>query len=217
MHERGWVVSPADLFRLSARRAELSALEGWGETSVTKLLAAVEARRRPALERFIFALGIRRIGEANAKLLARHYGDVAQWRERMQAARIIGSEAREELGSIQGIGPTIAEELVDFFAEPKNLAALDDLLAEVTPDNAQVIEGGPFAGKTLVFTGGLSTMTRDEAQARAEQLGAKTSKSVSKKTDFVVVGEDAGSKAAKATELGVRVLSEAEFRELAGM
>lgn len=190
---------------------------GLGETSVTKLLAAVETRRRPALERFIFALGIRRIGEANAKLLARHYGDVAQWRERMQAARIIGSEAREELGSIQGIGPTIAEELVDFFAEPKNLAALDDLLAEVTPENAQVIEGGPFAGKTLVFTGSLSTMTRDEAQARAEQLGAKTSKSVSKKTDFVVVGEDAGSKAAKATELGVRVLSEAEFRELAGM
>jgi len=217
MHERGWVVSPADLFRLGARRAELSALEGWGETSVTKLLAAVEARRRPALERFIFALGIRRIGEANAKLLARHYGDVAHWRERMQAARIIGSEAREELGSIQGIGPTIAEELVDFFAEPKNLAALDDLLAEVTPDNAQVIEGGPFAGKTLVFTGSLATMTRDEAQARAEQLGAKTSKSVSKKTDFVVVGEDAGSKAAKAAELGVRVLSEAEFRELAGM
>ena len=217
MHERGWVVSPADLFRLSARRAELSALEGWGETSVTKLLAAVEARRQPALERFIFALGIRRIGEANAKLLARHYGDVAQWRERMQAARIIGSEAREELGSIQGIGPTIAEELVDFFAEPKNLAALDDLLSEVTPENAQVIEGGPFAGKTLVFTGSLATMTRDEAQARAEQLGAKTSKSVSKKTDFVVVGEDAGSKAAKAAELGVRVLSEAEFRELAGM
>jgi DNA ligase (NAD+) len=142
---------------------------------------------------------------------------VAQWRERMQAARIIGSEAREELGSIQGIGPTIAEELVDFFAEPKNLAALDDLLSEVTPENAQVIEGGPFAGKTLVFTGSLATMTRDEAQARAEQLGAKTSKSVSKKTDFVVVGEDAGSKAAKAAELGVRVLSEAEFRELAGM
>ncbi len=217
MHERGWVVSPADLFRLSARRAELEALEGWGETSVTKLLAAVEARRRPALERFIFALGIRRIGEANAKLLARHYGNAALWRERMLEARIIGSEAREELGSIQGIGPSIAEELVDFFAEPKNLAALDDLLAEVTPEDAQVIEGGVFAGKTLVFTGSLTTMTRDEAQARAEQLGAKTSKSVSKKTDFVVVGEDAGSKAARATELGVRVLSEAEWREMAGL
>ncbi len=217
MHERGWVVSPADLFRLGARRAELEALEGWGETSVTKLLAAVEARRRPALERFIFALGIRRIGEANAKLLARHYGDVAHWRERMKAARIIGSEAREELGSIQGIGPSIAEELVDFFDEPRNLAALDDLLAEVRPEQAQVVEGGVFAGKTLVFTGSLTTMTRDEAQARAEQLGAKTSKSVSKKTDFVVVGEDAGSKAAKAAELGVRVLSEAEWRELAGL
>ncbi len=217
MHERGWVVSPADLFRLATRRAELEALEGWGETSVTKLLAAVEARRRPALERFIFALGIRRIGEANAKLLARHYGNAAHWRERMLEARIIGSEAREELGSIQGIGPSIAEELVDFFAEPKNLAALDDLLAEVTPGDAEVIEGGVFAGKTLVFTGSLTTMTRDEAQARAEQLGAKTSKSVSKKTDFVVVGEEAGSKAAKATELGVRVLSEAEWREMAGL
>ncbi len=217
MHERDWVVSPADLFRLAARRAELEALEGWGETSVTKLLAAVEARRRPPLERFIFALGIRRIGEANAKLLARHYGNAAHWRERMMEARIIGSEAREELGSIQGIGPSIAEELVDFFAEPKNLAALDDLLAEVTPGDAEVIEGGVFAGKTLVFTGSLTTMTRDEAQARAEQLGAKTSKSVSKKTDFVVVGEEAGSKAAKATELGVRVLSEAEWREMAGL
>lgn len=217
MHERGWVVSPADLFRLATRRAELEALEGWGETSVTKLLAAVEARRRPALERFIFALGIRRIGEANAKLLARHYGNAAHWRERMMEARIIGSEAREELGSIQGIGPSIAEELVDFFAEPKNLAALEDLLAEVTPGDAEVIEGGVFAGKTLVFTGSLTTMTRDEAQARAEQLGAKTSKSVSKKTDFVVVGEEAGSKAAKAAELGVRVLSEAEWREMAGL
>ena len=217
MHERGWVVSPADLFRLASRRAELEALEGWGETSVTKLLAAVEARRRPALERFIFGLGIRRIGEANAKLLARHYGNAAHWRERMLEARIIGSEAREELGSIQGIGPSIAEELVDFFAEPKNLAALDDLLAEVTPGDAEVIEGGVFAGKTLVFTGSLTTMTRDEAQARAEQLGAKTSKSVSRKTDFVVVGEDAGSKAAKAAELGVRVLSEAEWREMAGL
>ncbi len=217
MHERGWVVSPADLFRLSQRRAELAALEGWGETSVTKLLAAVEARRKPALERFIFGLGIRRIGEANAKLMARHYGNAAVWRERMLAARIIGSEARQELGSIQGIGPTIAEELVDFFDEPKNLAALDDLLGQVTPEDAVAAEGGVFADKTLVFTGSLTTMTRDEAQARAEQLGAKTSKSVSKKTDFVIVGEDAGSKAAKAAELGVTVLSEAEWREMAGL
>ena len=217
MHARGWVVSPADLFRLVARRAELAALEGWGEISVAKLLAAVEARRTPALERFIFALGIRRIGEANAKLLARHYGTIGHWRERMLDARIVGSEAREELGSIQGIGPTIAEELVDFFDEPKNLAALDDLLGEVTPAAAEVVEGGVFAGKTLVFTGSLTTMTRDEAQARAEQLGAKTSKSVSKKTDYVVVGEDAGSKAARAAELGVAVLSEAEWREMAGL
>jgi len=135
----------------------------------------------------------------------------------MLDAGIIGSEAREELGNIQGIGPSIAEELVDFFREPKNLAALDDLLGEVTPQDAQAMEGGSFAGKILVFTGTLLTMTRDEAQARAEQLGARTSKSVSRKTDFVIIGVDAGSKAAKAAELGVRVLSEAEFRDLAGV
>jgi len=217
MHERGWVVSPADLFRLATRRAELEALEGWGETSVTKMLVAVEARRKPTLERFIFGLGIRRIGEANAKLLARHYGNATLWRQRMLDAGIIGSEAREELGNIQGIGPSIAEELVDFFYEPKNLTALEDLLGEVTPQDAQAMEGGSFAGKILVFTGTLLTMTRDEAQARAEQLGARTSKSVSRKTDFVIIGVDAGSKAAKAAELGVRVLSEAEFRDLAGV
>ena len=215
-HERGWARSPADLFRLHTRRADLEALEGWGATSVQKLLAGIDARRAPTLERFIFALGIRRIGESNAKLLARHYGSAATWRERMLAARIIGSEAREELGSIQGIGPAIAEELVDFFDEPRNLAALDDLLGEVTPQDAAAPQGGVFAGKTMVFTGTLATMTRDEAQARAETLGARVSKSVSGKTDFVVVGEDAGSKAAKAAALGVRVLSEAEWREMAG-
>ena len=172
-------------------------------------------RRAPPLERFIFALGIRRIGESNAKLLARHYGSASGWRTAMLEAQIIGSEARETLGSIQGIGPTIAEELVDFFGEPRNLAALDDLLGEVTPQDAAASQGGVFAGKTMVFTGTLATMTRDEAQARAETLGAKVSKSVSGKTDFLVVGEDAGSKAAKAAALGVQVLSEAAWREMA--
>ena len=137
----------------------------------------------------------------------------------MLDARVIGSEAREELGSIQGIGPAIAQELVDFFDEPRNLAALDDLATEVTPEEAPAATeaDGPFAGRSLVFTGTLETLTRDEAQARAESLGAKVTKSVSKKTDFVVVGADAGSKAAKAQELGVRVLSEAEWREMAGL
>jgi DNA ligase (NAD+) len=223
----GLVKSPADIFRLAPHAERMRGWEGWGARSkkaeeakkVGNLLAAIEARRSVTLERFIFALGIRRIGEANAKLLARHYHGFAAWRGRMLAATTIGSEAREELGSIQGIGPAIATELAEFFAEPRNLAALDDLVREVTPQDSVVIAaaGNPFAGRTMVFTGSLATMSRDEAEAQAERLGAKVTKSVSKKTDFVVIGADAGSKAAKAAELGLRVLSEAEWREMAGL
>ncbi|MBV1695668.1 MAG: NAD-dependent DNA ligase LigA, partial [Hyphomicrobiales bacterium] len=153
------------------------------------------------------------------KLLARHYHSLAEWRQGMLDARIIGSEAREALGSIQGIGPAIAQELVDFFDEPHNLAALDDLAREVAPEAiaGPATADSPFAGKTMVFTGTLETMTRPEAEDRAERLGAKVTKSVSKKTDFVVVGADAGSKATKAAELGVRTLTEAEWREMAGL
>ncbi|MFN6253088.1 MAG: NAD-dependent DNA ligase LigA [Acetobacteraceae bacterium] len=216
LFDAGLIKSPADIFRLHQKRETLTGFEGWGERKISKLLEAIEARRSVALERFIFALGIRRIGEQNAKLLARHYHSLAAWRAAMIAAYIIGSEAREELGSIQGIGPAIAEELVEFFAEPRNLAALDDLAREVSP--LQVEEGSaadsPFAAKTMVFTGTLEKMTRDEAEALAERLGAKVTKSVSKKTDFVVVGADAGSKAAKAAELGVKTLTEAEWLEL---
>ncbi|MFN8981199.1 MAG: BRCT domain-containing protein, partial [Alphaproteobacteria bacterium] len=126
--------------------------------------------------------------------------------------------AREELGSIQGIGPTIAEELVEFFAEPRNLAALDDLASEVSHITLEETSAtdSPFAAKTMVFTGTLEKMTRDEAEALAERLGAKVTKSVSKKTDFVVVGADAGSKATKAAELGVTTLTEAEWLEMVG-
>ena len=219
LHVMGLLNSPADIFRLRDHAARLEALEGWGKLSTQKLLAAIESRRTPPLERLLFALGIRRIGEQNAKLLARHYHSVGQWQERMLAARIIGSEAREELGSIQGIGPAIATELVEFFAEPHNLDALADLLTQVTPEDAAVLDAAdsPFAGKALVFTGTLETLSRQEAEARAEALGAKVTKSVSRKTDFVVVGADAGSKATKAIELGVRVLNEAEFRAMAGI
>jgi DNA ligase (NAD+) len=226
LHDEGLVRGPADIFRLAQHAERMRGWEGWGARSkraeesrkVTNLLAAIEARRAPPFDRFIFALGIRRIGEANAKLLARHYGTLPDWRERMLAARVIGSEAREELGSIQGIGPAIAQELVDFFAEPRNLAALDELAREVSPVAVASAAAGdsPFAGKVLVFTGTLETMTRPEAEARAETLGAKVTKSVSARTDFVVVGADAGSKAKKAAELGLRVLSEAEWREMAG-
>jgi DNA ligase (NAD+) len=219
LHAMGLLRGPADIFRLHTHAEQLEKLEGWGKLSTRKLFDAIEARRAPPLERFLFALGIRRIGEQNAKLLARHYHSIAALRERMIAARIIGSEAREELGSIQGIGPAIATELVEFFAEPHNLNALDALLAEVTPEETAAVEAAdnPFAGKALVFTGTLETLSRQEAEARAEALGAKVTKSVSKKTDFVVVGADAGSKATKAAELGLRVLSEAEFREMAGI
>jgi len=214
----GLIKSPADIFRLHLKRETLAGFEGWGERKISKLLEAIEARRSVALERFIFALGIRRIGEQNAKLLARHYHSLEAWRAAMIAAHIIGSEAREELGSIQGIGPAIAEELVEFFTEPRNLAALDGLASEVSPLPAEETSAADsaFAGKTMVFTGTLEKMTRDEAEALAERLGAKVTKSVSKKTDFVVVGADAGSKAARAAELGVKTLTEAEWVEMAG-
>ncbi|WP_019014911.1 NAD-dependent DNA ligase LigA [Elioraea tepidiphila] len=219
LFREGLVKAPADIFRLHRHAATMRGWEGWGERRIAKLLDAIEARRRVPFDRFIFALGIRRIGEANAKLLARHYHTLDEWRAKMIAARIVGSEAREELGSIQGIGPAIAEELVEFFAEPRNLAALDDLAREVTPEPIapEAAIESPFAGKTVVFTGTLATMTRDEAEAMAERLGAKVTKSVSKKTDFVIVGADAGSKAAKAAELGVRTLTEQEWREMAAI
>jgi DNA ligase (NAD+) len=224
LFDEGLVKAPADIFRLHRHAETMRAWPGWGgkgkeSKKVSNLLAAIEARRRVPLERFIFALGIRRIGEANAKLLARHYHSFAEWRERMIAATTIGSEAREELGSIQGIGPAIATELAEFFAEPRNRAALDELAAEVTPEDsvASAAVDSPFAGRTVVFTGTLETLSRDEAEAQAERLGAKVTKSVSKKTDFVIVGADAGSKATKAAELGVRTLTEAEWREMAGI
>jgi DNA ligase (NAD+) len=219
LFDEGLVKSPADIFRLERHTATMRGWDGWGERKIANLLSAIEGRRRVPLERFIFALGIRRIGESNAKLLARHYHSFGEWRARMLAATTIGSEAREELGSIQGIGPAIATELGEFFAEPHNLAALDDLAREVAPEDVVVVatDGNPFAGKTVVFTGTLTQMSRDEAEAQAERLGAKVTKSVSKKTEFVIVGADAGSKAAKAAELGVRTLTEAEWREMAGL
>jgi len=219
LFDAGLAKSPADIFRLERHAATLRGWDGWGERRIANLLNAIEARRRVPLERFIFALGIRRIGESNAKLLARHYHSLAEWRAKMVAATTIGSEAREELGSIQGIGPAIATELAEFFAEPHNREALDELAREVTPEDAVVAAAAdsPFAGRTVVFTGTLTQMSRDEAEAQAERLGAKVTKSVSKKTDFLIVGADAGSKATKAAELGVRTLTESEWRELAGL
>ncbi|MBS0560150.1 MAG: NAD-dependent DNA ligase LigA [Proteobacteria bacterium] len=218
--DEGWLHSPADLFRLPAREAEIAGREGWGAVSARNLARAIEARRTIPLARFIYALGIRRIGERNAQLLARHYVSYANFREQMLAATEIGSDARLALGSIIGIGPAIAEELADFFAEAHNRDILDDLTAEVRVEDDVPAAGagaGALAGKTIVFTGTLERMSRPEAKARAEALGAKVTDSVSKKTDYVVVGADAGSKARKAAELGVATLTEDEWHALAGL
>lgn len=214
----GWLTGPVDIFRLPAREAEIAAREGFGELSARNLVRAIESRRRIPLERFIYALGIRRIGEATARLIARHYGSFEAWRTAMLAAREEGSEARAELEGIIGIGPAIARELADFFDEPHNLATLDALAAELAIEPAEQSDSsGALAGKTIVFTGTLETLTRAEAKARAEALGAKVTDSVSKRTDYVVVGADAGSKAAKARELGVSILTEQEWRALVGL
>jgi DNA ligase (NAD+) len=218
-YEEGWLHGPADLFRLPAREAAIAEREGWGKVSARNLARAIESRRHIPLARFIYALGIRRIGQTNARLLAHHYSSFANWRSEMLAAATPGSEARAALDSIVGIGPAIAAELADFFAEPHNVELLDELAAELTIEDAAraETEDSELAGKSVVFTGTLETMTRPEAKARAEALGAKVTDSVSKKTDFVVVGADAGSKARKATELGVRTVTETEWRELAGL
>ena len=217
-HAEDWLRRPADIFKLPEREALIAEREGWGKQSARNLSRAIAARRAIPLARFIYALGIRRIGATNAKLLARHYGSFLHWREQMLKATTLGSDERLALGSITGVGPSIAEELVDFFTEPRNVATLDELVAELTiEDEAQASAAdSPIVGKVVVFTGTLETMTRPEAKARAETLGAKVTDSVSKKTDIVVVGADAGSKARKATELGVRTMTEAEWRDMAG-
>ena len=213
----GLLRTPGDLFRLSQRREEIETREGWGKQSVTKLLAAIENRRGIALDRFIYALGIRQIGQATAKLLARNYGSLATFRQAMTEAQDPESPAYHELDSISGIGESVAADLLGFFAEPHNIAVLDDLAKEVTVEDVAAPSGAtvsPVAGKSVVFTGSLETMTRHEAKARAEALGAKVAESVSRKTDYVVVGADAGSKATKAAALGVKTLSEREWLAL---
>ncbi len=214
----GWLHGPADIFRLEQHRPALLAREGWKEKSVGNLMQAIETRRTVSLSRFIFALGIRRVGETNAKLLARHYTGFAAWRAQMLAATTVGSEERSALGSIIGVGPALADELAAFFVEPRNLGALDELAGFLTIQDAErpATADGALAGKSLVFTGTLETMSRPEAKARAEALGARVTDSVSKRTDLLILGADAGSKAKKAAELGVATVTEAEWRAMAG-
>ncbi|MGG7518316.1 NAD-dependent DNA ligase LigA [Allorhizobium undicola] len=209
-----------EIFTLKARQGasltKLENIEGFGRVSVRKLFEAIDARREIALSRFIFALGIRHVGETTAKLLARSYGSYAHFSEAMQAAAPKFGEAWNELNAIEGIGEVVAASIVEFFKEPRNLDVVQRLLEEVRVQEAQAQATGdsPVAGKTVVFTGSLERFTRDEAKARAEGLGAKVAGSVSKKTDYVVAGPGAGSKLDKARELGVTVMSEDEWLAL---
>ncbi|MGV3548829.1 NAD-dependent DNA ligase LigA [Rhizobium sp.] len=211
-----------DIFTLEARQsqslAKLENIDGFGKVSVGKLFSAINGRREIALNRFIYALGIRHIGETNAKLLARAYGNYSAFEAAMREAASLSGDAWNELNAIEGIGEVVARALVEFYKEPRNLDVIASLLKEVTPQEmiAPATTGSPVAGKTVVFTGALTKFTRDEAKARAESLGAKVAGSVSKKTDYVVAGADAGSKLAKAQELGVEVLDEDGWLALIG-
>jgi len=212
----GLIRTPADIFTLKARdghgRAPFREWEGFGETSARNLFAAIDARRKIEFNRFLYALGVRHVGETNARRLARHFGD---WERLRAAAR--SDQAAEEFAAIEGIGPVVAEAIADFFAEPRNEAALDALMREVTVAPMEAIAAGhPLAGKIIVFTGSLERMTRDEAKAIAERLGAKVSGSISAKTDLVVAGPGAGSKLTKARDLGVETIDEEEWIERSG-
>src|SRR5206468_12321922 len=214
----GLIRQPGDIFRLDP--AVITKREGWGEVSAKKLVAAIDERRRIAFDRFINALGIPQVGQATARLLARHYRSLAAWRCEMEAAQDPESPARAHLLDVHGIGEDMAADIIGFFAEPHNRAVLDDLAGEVAVlDYAAPTQAAqsPLAGKIIVFTGGLESMSRSEAKARAEALGANVASSVSAKTDYVVIGADAGSKATRAAALGVTTLDEAQWLDLAGL
>lgn len=204
-----------DIFTLEKRQTastltKLENIDGFGKVSVRKLYDAINDRRQVALHRLIYALGIRHVGETTAKLLARSYGSYAAFADAMKAASDITSEAWSDLNTIDGIGDVVARAIVEFFKEPRNMDVVSRLLDEVTPQDAEVpvASSSPVAGKTVVFTGSLEKMTRDEAKAMAERLGAKVAGSVSKKTDLLVAGPGAGSKLEKARELGVETTDE---------
>lgn len=226
--EDGLIRTPRDIFDLEKKDKEslkpLRDREGWGDKSARKLFDAIKSRETISLNRFIYALGIRQVGEATARRLAKVYGS---WKNLRDHIGKDGSPFNSELDrnifyadllNIEDIGPSVAEDLIAFFAEPNNISVLDDLEKILTIEDyvAPKSSGSPVEGKTIVFTGTLTTITRPEAKAKAESLGAKVAGSVSAKTDYVVAGEDAGSKLKKATELGVTVLSEEEWMKLIG-
>ncbi|MFM5924891.1 MAG: NAD-dependent DNA ligase LigA [Novosphingobium sp.] len=208
----GWLESPADIFRLKARRTAILEREGWKDKSVDNLLAAIETKRAPDAARLLFGLGIRHVGAVTARDLLKRFASLPALRGAAQAAQRGDPEAAAELTAIDGIGPAVVEALGDFFHEPHNIAVWDDLLSEVSPPPYVVeTKDSAVAGKTVVFTGALETMSRDEAKAQAERLGARTAGSVSPKTDLVVAGPGAGSKLKKAQDLGIEVIDEAAW------
>ena len=216
----GLIQSPQDIFTLAARDKrslkKLEDREGWGEASVKKLFDAIDQRRGVALDRFIFALGIRHVGETTARVLARAYGSAAAFKDQMIAA-VPDSEAFNELNALDGVGVVVAHSITQFFAEPHNIEVVNELLKHVTPTAlAAVQSSSPVAGKTVVFTGALEMMTREEAKSMAERLGAKVAGSVSKKTDLLVAGPGAGSKLKDAEKHGVEVIDEAEWFKRVG-
>jgi DNA ligase (NAD+) len=217
--EQGWVKEPADIFTLPARnnRIRLGEHEGYGETSVRNLFAAIEGRRRIALERFIFALGMRHVGDTTALALARGYGSWTAFHDACLKVARGDEEAIAEMDALDQIGETVIASIKAYFGESHNRGIVERLTKEVTIlDTEKPKSNSAVAGKTVVFTGALEKMTRDEAKAMAERLGAKVSGSVSKKTDYVVAGPGAGSKLAEAKKHGVTVLTEDEWLAMIG-
>ncbi|GIT85877.1 NAD-dependent DNA ligase LigA [Roseobacter sp. OBYS 0001] len=213
-YKDGWVSEPADIFTLRERYAsgmqQLKNRDGWGEKSATNLFDAIDEKREIPLARLLFALGIRHVGEAASNLIAQHYSTFDAFEKSTLAAQIEEGDAWDDLLSIDGVGTVMAQSLVHTMGQPAERASIDRLVAQlkVQPSKPIVSDGSPVAGKTVVFTGTLERMTRAEAKSRAESLGAKVAGSVSAKTDFLVAGPGAGSKAKKAVELGIRTLDE---------
>jgi DNA ligase (NAD+) len=217
--EQGWIKEPADIFTLEARNRtiRLEELEGYGEVSVRKLFSAIAARREVSLERFIYALGIRHVGDVTARALAHHYGSWGAFHAACLKLAKGEDEARRDLDRAAQIGDVVVDALSAYFGEAHNRGIVERLAAQVRiRDAEQPRRRSAVAGKTVVFTGTLEEMTREEAEAVAEQLGAKAAGSVSKNTDYVVAGPGAGSKLARAKELGVAVLSEDQWLALIG-
>ncbi len=208
----GWLESPADIFRLRNRREDLLALEGWKEKSVENLLASIEAKRSPDAARLLFGLGIRHVGAVTARDLMKAFATLPALRDIAEKACAGDEGAATTISDIDGIGPAVVTALGDFFHEVHNVTVWEDLLSELDVPAYEVEQvDSPVAGKTIVFTGKLETMSRDEAKSQAERLGARASGSVSAKTDLLVAGPGAGSKLKKAEALGVEVMTEAQW------